>query len=177
VGVLRKQKQKYQKVYVYIDGQNLYIGTMRANPAWRLDYRRFYVYLKNKFNATKIYYYIGAYDPRYKKLYTGLKKAGYILRFRLQAVKSISHKKGNVDTDIVFDVMRVYCMDEDVGFVLVTQDGDFFRLIRFLIKKGRLVKVLFPNARKASWLYRSLQNKYWIDLSSQQLRLELELVD
>jgi len=173
VGVQRKQKQKYQKVYVYIDGQNLYIGTMRANPAWRLDYRRFYVYLKNKFNATKIYYYIGAYDPRYKKLYTGLKKVGYILRFRLQAVKSISHKKGNVDTDIVFDVMRVYCMDKDVGFVLVTQDGDFFRLIRFLIKKGRLVKVLFPDVRKASSLYKEISPVYTLSLSSKEMRKKL----
>ena len=171
----RSSKRKtYRKIYVYIDGQNLHMGTVRAKPAWKLDYKRLYRFLKDKYKVSKIYYYIGVYDSHYKKLYVGLKKSGYILRFRLQAVKSISRKKGNVDTDIVFDIMRTYCLDKDVKFILISQDGNFFRLVKFLIKRKRLVKIMFPDAKKASWLYKGLANKYWIDLSSTLIRRELQ---
>ena len=43
--------------YAFIDGTNLHL-TMQ-NVGWLLDYKRFRIYLKDKYNVTKAYYFIG----------------------------------------------------------------------------------------------------------------------
>lgn len=63
--------------YAFIDGQNLHLGT-----AYKINYARFRVYLKDKYKAEKVFYYIGHQIPEHKKLYQYLIASGYILKFR-----------------------------------------------------------------------------------------------
>ncbi len=50
---------KRQKTnYAFIDGQNLDLA-VRSLLGWKLDWRRFRVYLQEKYNVEKAYYFIG----------------------------------------------------------------------------------------------------------------------
>lgn len=93
----------------FIDGQNLKVSTMNARPSWTVDLKRFRVFLLEKYKVNEAYYFIGAYNPKNQDLYDALQKYGYIVVFREHAESSLSHKKGNVDTDIVF------CGYEEIG--------------------------------------------------------------
>jgi hypothetical protein len=46
--------------------------------------------------------------------------------------------------------------------VIVSGDGDYFRMVDFLIEEKKLLKVLFPNQKFASSLYkRHIEPKYY----------------
>lgn len=108
----------------FIDGQNLYMGTTGASESWKLDLRRFRVHLKQKYRVDEAYYFLGAYDPDEQALYDDLQRYGYILRFREHTPKMTAHKKGNVDTDIVFLIMyKIYKKEIADGVVLVAGVG------------------------------------------------------
>ena len=48
-------------------------------------------------------------------------------------------KKGNVDADIIFDIMkRIHRREPFDKIVLVSGDGDYRMLVDFLIEEGRL---------------------------------------
>jgi hypothetical protein len=50
--------------------------------------------------------------------------------------------------------------EDDFGkMVLVTGDGDYIKLVKYLVEKGRLEKILFPNGRYSS-LYKSIKDLY-----------------
>ena len=48
------------KNFAFIDGQNLHMGTAKreVNP-WKIDLLRFRVYLEQKYNVQKAYYFLG----------------------------------------------------------------------------------------------------------------------
>lgn len=56
---MNKLEQKNPKNYAYIDGQNLYRGTVKTKPEWRIDLARFRVYLREKYHVEKAFYYLG----------------------------------------------------------------------------------------------------------------------
>jgi hypothetical protein len=64
----------------YIDGQNLFMGTTRKEPEWQIDLRRFKVYLREKYNVDRAYYYLGYVQNGevYQSLYEEIQAAGFI---------------------------------------------------------------------------------------------------
>lgn len=75
--------------------------------------------------------------------------------FREHAESSLSHKKGNVDTDIVFAIMKKLVEREKFDkVILVSGDGDYWRMVDYLIKKQKFEKLLVPNKHALSSLYR-----------------------
>ena len=140
----------------FIDGQNLYLGTEHTKPAWHVDFKKFRVYLKEKYSVEEAYYFIGAYEPSIeaRNLYTSLQRAGYILVFREHTESQLSKKKGNVDTDIVFTIMQKIAEREKFDkIVLVSGDGDYWRMVDYLIKKNKFEKLLSPSQKSTSSLY------------------------
>ena len=147
----------------FIDGQNLYMGTtMSSKKPWQVNLLKFRIYLKDKYRITKAYYYLGYQEEKYQKLYENIQGAGFVLMFRKHNSYMIGTKKGNVDTDIIFDVMeKVYEKEPFDKIVLVSGDGDYKKLVDFLIKKNRFEKILFPNWKFASSLLRALGTEYF----------------
>src|SRR3989344_5221642 len=47
------------KNIAYIDGQNLFMGTTRAENPWKVDLQRFRVYLEQQYQVDRAYYYLG----------------------------------------------------------------------------------------------------------------------
>lgn len=143
----------------FVDGQNLYMNT-REN-SWTVDLIKFRRYLAEKFNVVKAYYFLGAIDEQNQGLYELIQTAGFIIVFREHSQHMRGKKKGNVDTDIVFTIMSKLIDDDELGQVLlVSGDGDYFKMVEYLIEKHRLCKLLAPNRHSTSSLYRRLEPKY-----------------
>ena len=119
----------------FIDGQNLTLGTKQCDDPWKIDLKKFRFYLSRKYKVDKAYYFIGYYIDDYEPLYKAIERNDYILIFREFMEGSISSKKGNVDTDIVFDIMKKIAeKDEFDKVILVSGDGDCYWRCIFLWK-------------------------------------------
>ena len=156
-----EQGTQQQFNIAFVDGQNLHLGTTKDTSPWQVDYQRLRIYLKNKYNVSEAYYFLGFLDENLDDLYTNLQKAGFIVEFREHNAKMKGKKKGNVDVDIVFGVMKKL-IDEADSFnkiVLVSNDGDYIRLVNYLIKKDKLAKIIFPN-NKPSSLYKKIDVQF-----------------
>ena len=147
----------------FIDGQNLHLGTKLSG--WKVDHKKFRDYLSKKYNIEYAYYYLGYVIEEHQDFYEKLQKSGFIIRFREHMSSMKTKKKGNVDTEIVFDIMKALYEDEFDKAILVSGDGDYKKVVDYLIKKERFEKILFPNRKYASSLYRPLHNKYGFVLS------------
>ena len=160
----------------YIDGQNLHLATSKhPTSPWRVELKRFREYLTKKYQVRDAYYWLGYVNNINDSLYEEIQKAGFILKFREHHSALASVKKGNVDTDIVFDIMlRLYRKEEFTGIVFVSGDGDYKRMIEFLISENKLTKLIFPDKKRASSLYRMINNNYYIDLSENDIRRKVK---
>ncbi len=162
--------------YAFIDGQNLYLGTQE--DGWSVSHIRFRKYLKEKYKVSQAFYFMGYTSESQQELYNNLQKAGFIVVFKEHLNKQLSSKKGNVDTDIVFDIMKNLIEDKEMGnIVLVSGDGDYKKLVDYLIVKKRFEKILFPNMKFASSLYKSLGNKYYSELGNGGVKKKIQYVN
>lgn len=161
----------------YIDGQNLYMGTTKNAPRWTVDLARFRQYLDRKYDASDAYYYLGYVQEgsNIDKLYESIQKAGFILVFREHNSAMLGKKKGNVDADIIFSIMkRLYLKEKFDKVVLVSGDGDYKMLVDFLIEEDRFEKILFPNRRYRSSLYKSLSLKHVAYLDDADIKRKIK---
>jgi len=148
------------KNLAYIDGQNLHLGTTQDN--WKINYAKLRIYLKEKYSVFEAYYFIGYVSEDQQDLYNNLQKAGFIVLFKEHNKELLAKKKGNVDTDIVFEVMKSLIENSDFDkIILVSGDGDYKKLVDYLIKKNKFKKILFPNKKFASSLYKKLGSEYF----------------
>ena len=162
--------------YAFIDAQNLHLATINAEEPWKIDLKRFRVYLKEKYRVSQAYYFFGVFDEKLKDLYESIQEYGYILVFREHSKSLVGKKKGNVDVDLVFSVMRKLYEREDFSrIVIVSGDGDYKRMIDFLIKENRFEKILFPCEKYASSLYKPLTSKYYTCIDRPDMRVKVGL--
>ena len=88
----------------------------------------------------------------------------------------LGKKKGNVDTDIVFQIMKKKYKKEDFNKIVpVSGDGDYKILVDFLIEEKRFKKILFPNAKFASSLYKKIGSEFCDRLDSPGVRAKISL--
>lgn len=137
--------------YAFIDSQNLNLSIREMG--WKLDFSRFRVYLKDKYNIEKAFLFIG-YVPQNQSLYTSLQKSGYILIFKPTLTLPDGKVKGNVDAELVLHAMIEFNNYDKA--VIVTGDGDFYCLVEYLIEKGKLLKLMIPDQKKYSSLFRKM---------------------
>jgi len=166
---MRKSFKKPQNTYAFIDSQNLNLGTQRMG--WKLDWRKFRQYLKDKHGVTQAYLFIG-YMSENEQMYEYMHDLGYLVVLK-PTVDIAQHEaspktessdkklakpdeekekplvKGNVDAELV-----LYAMKEMPNYsraIIVSGDGDFFSLAEYLEEQGKLAHILTPN-----WQYSSL---------------------
>jgi len=138
-----KTEKKQLITYAFIDSQNLNLGV--RSQGWRLDWRKFRQYLRNKYKVSKVYLFIGHVSGN-ESLYTSLQEAGYILIFKPTLERHQNGKviiKGNVDAEFVLHTMIEY--KNYTQAIIVSGDGDFYCLIEYLVHKNKLLLVLAPN--------------------------------
>lgn len=130
-----------QRNVAYIDGANLHNGV--KSLLWSFDYKRFRVWLREKYSVEQAYLFIGMM-PKYAELYTKLQEQGYTLVFKDVIYDSSGKAKGNCDADIVVAAMQDAYENKFDNALLVSSDGDYAPLVKFLIEKGKMKMVISP---------------------------------
>ena len=166
-------KQTKPVVFAFIDSQNLNLGI--RSSGWRLDHKKFRLYLKNKYGVDKAYLFIG-YVEENQDLYENLQQAGFIVVLKETTEYQVDGKttvKGNVDAELVlYASAKMY--DRYDKAIIVTGDGDFACLVEYLDEKGKMGKLLVPNRHFSSLLRKYNQYIVRIDLMKRSLALGLK---
>jgi uncharacterized LabA/DUF88 family protein len=139
---------------------------------WQIDYRKFRLWLKNKFAVERAFMFIG-YVSTNQNLYTSLQEAGFVLVFKPTITRNENGRevaKGNVDAEFVLWSAVIEFKNYD-NAVVVTNDGDFLCLLKYLKGKGKFKKLLAPN-RNYSTLYRAFKNEI---ITMDNLRAALDI--
>src|SRR3989344_1200318 len=169
-----KQMASKNQNLAFIDGQNLYMAVTRSVTPWSLDLARFRVYLQQKYHVDRAFYHLGFVNEKYQDLYEEIQKAGFILVFKQHSSVMAGLKKGNVDSDIIFSVMkRLYKKEDFEKIVLVSGDGDYKMLVDFLLEENRFEKILFPDRKRASSLYKAIGGPYFDALDTADIRAKI----
>lgn len=159
------------KIYAFIDSQNLNLSVQSAG--WKVDFTKFRVYLKEKYNAKKAFLFLG-YVIGNEEMYTTLQEAGYILVFKPTLKYRNGKIKGNCDAELV-----LHCMIEKNNFdkaIIVTGDGDFHCLIEYLKSENKLLKIGIPNSKTFSALLRKFSSHFfYIDKLRKKLKQKREV--
>jgi uncharacterized LabA/DUF88 family protein len=132
-----------------------------CGKAWEIDLAKFRIYLTENYSVTKAYYFLGYLNEKHDDIYKSIQEAGFVVIFKEHHPKAKSEKKGNVDTDIVFETMKSLIETEFNKVVLVSGDGDYKKMVYYLVSKGKFKKILFPNKQYASSLYKALGSEYF----------------
>jgi uncharacterized LabA/DUF88 family protein len=155
----------------FIDGQNLHMGTTLSDNPWKINLGKFKIYLEKKYGVKEAYYFLGYVQEINQEIYSEIQKAGFILVFKQHNPAMLGKKKGNVDTDIVFEIMKkIYKRKDFDKIVLVSGDGDYKLLVDFLIEEDKFKKILFPNRQYRSSLYKKLSNNYFAYLDDKDMK-------
>lgn len=133
--------------FAFIDSNNLNLGVKEIG--WRLDFKKFRVYLAEKYAVKKAYLFIG-YLPENQELYRSLQEFGYVLIFKPVMKNKDGEPKGNIDAELVLQTVIDY--DKYDKAIIVSSDGDFRCLVNYLYEKNKLKLVLSPNYEKCSAL-------------------------
>lgn len=131
--------------FAYIDGANLHNGI--ASLGWKLDYKRFRVWLSEKYGVKGAYVFIGLI-PKYKDLYKYLQECGFTLVFKEVVYNSDGKPKGNCDADLVLQSVCDAYENKFDKAIIVSSDGDYAGLVKFLNDKQRLIAVVSPSNQK-----------------------------
>ena len=141
----------------YIDNTNLHNGT--ESEGFKIDYKKFRIYLAERLAVKTAYIFIG-YVPGNEERYRRLQESGYTLIFKPTIPGKDGKIKGNCDAELVLQAVRDVYEIEHHSAVLVSSDGDFGCLVRFLQEKEKLEIVLSPrNKQSCSTLLKRLAPK------------------
>lgn len=172
--------EKADTIYAFIDSQNLNLSVQKdiVNGAgvttyqgWKLDFRRFFIYLKDKYKVDKVYLFIGRVAGN-ESLYKYLESAGYKLVYK----PTLDFKdgkervtKGNVDAELVLHAMIEYPRYNKA--IIVSGDGDYHCLIEYLEAQKKLLHIMIPNKTSYSSLLRRY-SAYFVYITDLRGKLE-----
>lgn len=152
--------------YAFIDVQNLSLSLRECG--WRLDWRKFYIYLKERCSVKCAYLFLGYLESN-EWFYQMLEKIGYRIIFK--EVSSVKGEiKGNIDAELVLQAMIDFRNYDKA--VIVTNDGDFACLVGHLYENRKLRNIISPNFAKCSaYLKKSARGRVY-DLNLLRGKLE-----
>lgn len=161
-----KKRGRRPNVYAFIDSQNLNLGTQKVG--WKMDWRRFRQYLRDKYNVTHAYMFIG-YVPEFEQMYQQLHESGYLIVLKPTSDLSKAAPeetgdnkekpedkkpiKGNIDADMVLWAMKE--INNYDKAIIVSGDGDFHSLAEYLQQQNKLLHIMTPN-----WQYSQLLKEF-----------------
>lgn len=156
-------------VFAFIDSNNLNLGI--RSLGWKLAYQRLRVYLQEKYNVSVAYLFIG-YVSGNQNLYSSLQKAGYILVFKPTIQDKDGNVKGNIDADLVLQAMVDYRHYDQA--IIVTSDGDFYSLVRYLYEHDKLLFVMSPYVKTCSVLLKKSAKEKIVFMDNLRKKLEFK---
>jgi len=155
--------------YAFIDSQNLNLGI--KSLGWNLDFKKFRIYLKEKYGISVAYLFIG-YIPTNQDLYSSLQKDDYVLIFKPVLPDKDGKHKGNVDAELVLQAMIDYNNNSYGGAVIVSSDGDFYCLVKYLYEHNKLKAVISPYRNTCSILLKQSAKEKIVFMDNLRQKLE-----
>lgn len=152
--------------YAFIDGQNLNLSIKALG--WKLDYRKFRAYLKEEYQISRAFLFIGFIQEN-AELYKNLTNAGFTCIYKPTVVHKNGVTKGNCDAELVLQAM-VESKNYDRA-IIVSGDGDFHCLAQYLIQEKKLRKLLIPDQRAYSALLKRFPSETRAFISDLQKKL------
>jgi uncharacterized LabA/DUF88 family protein len=137
------------RVIVYIDASNLKFGIQQSG--WKLDYKSFRSWLRDKFKATKVVLFMGLIPSNFE-IYNYLQNIGYEISFRPTLTNKEGQTKGNVDGELILSIARDFYENKLDKAVLVAGDGDYHCVVEFLKEKKIPITIVSPNNKYLSLL-------------------------
>lgn len=141
--------------YAFIDSQNVYLAI--KSLGWQLDWKRFRIYLKEHYQVENAFLFIG-YIEGNNSLYTELQEAGFVCIFKPTLTYKDGTVRGNVDAELVLHT-RIQLPRYEKALI-ITGDGNFYCLVMYLLKRGKLQTVLVPNIHRYSALLKRFAGKH-----------------
>ena len=105
-------------------------------------------------------------------MYSSLQKSGYILKFKPVLPAKDGQHKGNVDADMVLQIAVDYYEHHFDKAVIVTSDGDFYSVVKFLYGKKKLEKVISPYYKTCSSLLKRTAKDKLVFINNIKNKLE-----
>ena len=155
--------------FAYIDGANLHRGI--ADLGWKLDYKKFRVWLTEKYKVKTAYLFLGLI-PRYKDLYKHLQESGFTLVFKEVVYNEEGKPKGNCDADLVLQAAKDSYENKFNEAILVSSDGDYSCLVSFLIEKQKFHSLLSPHPENKCSILLKRTNARIIYINDKRKQLE-----
>ena len=157
------------KTYAFIDASNIIYGT--RDEGWKVDFKKLFKYLTERYKCKKIYYFAGEDKDNKKQLnfYKKLSIFGYELVLKPVKIyrqdNGIFTRKANCDVDLTFYAMR----DKDLfsRVIFMTGDGDFEVLFRYFIKQKKQI-IVIANGRRTAKEIRKLMGPNFTPIRSLQ---------
>ena len=115
------------------------------------------------------------YIEENQNMYDQLVKYGYQVVYRptttIGSKSGESTTKGNVDVELVLQVMKDY--DNYDKAIIISGDGDFYSLIKYLVRRNKLKYLMVPNFKYSSLLKEF--DYFVLDLNKFKFKKELSL--
>ena len=175
-----KKNKKYPRIYAFIDSQNLNLGTSKdlynkkhkkIYNGWKLDFKKFRVYLSDKFHVSEAFLFIGRISQN-ESMYKKLKSYGYHIIFKPTTKDELGKPKGNIDAELVLYSAAIEFPNYNKAIV-VSGDGDFYCLYEYLRAKEKLQNIIIPNRFSESSLLKKFQKyKIFIDREKENLKFK-----
>jgi uncharacterized LabA/DUF88 family protein len=179
--------------YIFIDASNQHYYLRMAG--WQIDWVKFKSYCEQKYQSPSFFYYEGVPSKgQYLDIHTdhgiaefseAKRKKHRYFKFLKEISFKVRHKpvgriydsttgrfkhKCNFDVELTIDAL--HNIDDYDCFVLLSGDGDFVRLVKYL--KGRQKKtVIVAPSERLSWnLERAANQIIYLDDLEDQLKLQ-----
>ena len=148
---MKKGATSFKDTYCFIDASNIIYGT--RDEGWKVDFKKLFKYLKERYDCRVIYYFAGLDSKNIKQqnFYKLLSKIGYNLITK--PVKLFTEpdgqvtRKANCDVDLTFYAMRD--LPRFNKMILLSGDGDFEILLKYMVEIGKKVLILANSKRTA----------------------------
>lgn len=161
--------EAHPRITAFIDSQNIHRGVLSLG--WKLDWRRFRVFLTEKYRVDTAYVFVG-FVPSELQLYETLSRAGFRIVYRPVLSAKPAERKGNVDVDLVMRVMAEHGNYDKA--VIATSDGDFYSLVVYLYQSAKLEAVLSPSSEICSLLIKQSAKERLHFLNDRKSELQYE---
>ena len=162
------------KTFAFIDASNIIYGT--RDEGWKVDFRKLFGYLTERYRCNKVYYFGGIEKDNHKQaeFYEILKKVGFCLVLKpvkiYRQLDGSTVRKANCDVDLTFYAMRD--KEKFKRIIFFSGDGDFEVLLKYFTEEGKKV-VVFANARRTAKEIKRLKSIQFNDLGVLRGALEL----
>lgn len=133
--------------YAFIDNENVNLSIQ--SQWWKIDWAKLRKRLEKEHNVWVAYMFMG-YMPESQEMYNFFQTLGYTLIFKPMTGVAAGNPKWNTDAELVLQAMIDIKAYEQA--VIISGDGDFACLVRYLYSQWKLDSLIVPNKRRYSEL-------------------------